>query len=135
MPTAVADERGVRRKLPVERRSLTHQFVVSGHQGYITVGLYDDGQPGEIFLRGFGTEGSFVQCMLDSWAKAISNSLQYGQPVVKVVTNYLGTRFEPEGSTNNPEIPTAKSIPDYIARWLALRFLTEQERNDHGIRL
>lgn len=128
-------QRGVRQPLPVERQSLTHKFEMAGHEGYITVGLYPDGSPGEIFLNGFGKDGSFIQCMMGSWAKAMSNSLGYGQPLHKLVTNYLNMHFEPYGSTSNPEIPEAKSIPDYLARWLALRFLTEEEREDHGIAL
>jgi ribonucleoside-diphosphate reductase alpha chain len=122
-----------RTSLPAERPSVTHKFVISGHEGYITVGLYTDGAPGEIFLRGFGKDGSFVQCMMNAWAKAMSNSLQYGQPVAKLVTNYLDMRFEPYGATGNPDIPFAKSIPDYIARYMALRFLSEETRQAKGI--
>jgi ribonucleoside-diphosphate reductase alpha chain len=125
----------VRVSLPRERQSITHKFEISGHEGYVTVGLYDDGSPGEIFLAGFGKDGSFIQCMMGCWAKSLSNGLQYGQPVHKLVTNYLDMRFEPYGRTTNPDIPEAKSIPDYIARWLALHFLSEEEREDHGIRL
>lgn len=109
---------------------------IGGHEGYITVGLYDeDDAPGEIFLAGFGKDGSFIQCMMSVWAKSLSNALQYGQPLHKLVTNYLDMRFEPFGATTNPEIPYAKSIPDYVARWLALRFLDDQERDLHGISL
>jgi ribonucleoside-diphosphate reductase alpha chain len=124
-----------RRALPRERQSITHKFEMAGHEGYVTVGLYDDGTPGEIFLAGFGKDGSFIQCMMGCWAKSMSASLQYGQPASKLVTNYLGMRFDPSGNTTNPEIPVASSIPDYIARWLSLRFLTEEERQHHGIRL
>jgi ribonucleoside-diphosphate reductase alpha chain len=126
---------GVRSVLARERKSLTHKFEIAGHEGYITTGFYEDGQIGEIFLEGFGKDGSFIQCMMGCWAKAMSNSLQYGQPLAKVITNYIDMRFEPYGATTNPEIPHAKSIPDYIARWLALRFLSEEERDLHGIKL
>jgi ribonucleoside-diphosphate reductase alpha chain len=124
-----------RHSLPRERKSLTHKFEIAGHEGYITVGLYEDGTVGEIFLNGFGKDGSFIQCMMGVWAKAMSNSLQHGQPLYKLVTNYLEMRFEPYGATINPEIPQARSIPDYIARWLALHFLTEEERELHGIKV
>ena len=121
--------------LPRERKSITHKFELAGHEGYVTVGLYDDGQVGEIFLNGFGKDGSFVQCMVGCWAKSMSNALQYGQPLHKLVTNYLNMKFEPNGATTNPEIPFAQSIPDYIARWLASHFLTEEERELHGIQI
>jgi ribonucleoside-diphosphate reductase alpha chain len=124
-----------RSALPRERKSLTHRFEIAGHEGYVTVGLYEDGSPGELFLNGFGKDGSFIQCMMGCWAKSMSNALQYGQPLHKLVTNYLDMRFEPYGATSNPEIPHAKSIPDYLARWLALRFLDEAERELHGIRV
>jgi ribonucleoside-diphosphate reductase alpha chain len=122
-----------RSALSRERKSLTHKFEIAGHEGYITVGLYDDGRPGEVFLNGFGKDGSFIQCMMGCWAKSMSVSLQHGQPLYKLVSNYLEMRFEPYGATSNPDIPHAKSIPDYIARWLALRFLSEEERELHGI--
>lgn len=121
--------------LPRERQSITHKFEIAGHEGYLTVGLYEDGTVGEVFLNGFGKDGSFIQCMMGCWGKALSNSLQHGQPLAKLVTNYLEMRFEPYGRTSNPDIPHAKSIPDYIARWLALHFLTEEERELHGIRV
>jgi ribonucleoside-diphosphate reductase alpha chain len=124
-----------RHALPRERKSMNHKFEIAGHEGYIIVGFYEDGTVGEIFLEGFGKDGSFIQCMMGCWAKAMSNSLQHGQPLHKLITNYLDMRFEPYGATSNPEIPQARSIPDYIARWLALRFLTEDERELHGIRV
>jgi ribonucleoside-diphosphate reductase alpha chain len=114
---------------------LTHKFEIAGHEGYVIVGFYDDGRVGEIFFEGFGKDGSFIQCIMGCWAKSMSNALQYGQPLYKVVTNYIDMRFEPYGATTNPEVPHAKSIPDYVARWLALRFLTEEERELHGIRV
>lgn len=121
--------------LPRERRSLTHKFEIAGHEGYVTVGFYEDGRIGEIFLNGFGKDGSFVQCMMGCWGKAMSNSLQHGQPLHKLVTNYLDMKFEPNGATNNEAIPHAQSIPDYIARWLALHFLSAEDRDLHGIRV
>jgi ribonucleoside-diphosphate reductase alpha chain len=124
-----------RHALPRERKSVNHKFEIAGHEGYVIVGFYEDGSVGEIFLEGFGKDGSFIQCMMGCWAKAMSNSLQHGQPLHKLITNYLDMRFEPYGATSNPEIPQARSIPDYIARWLALRFLTEDERELHGIRV
>lgn len=132
---AVRPERepGTRTPLPRERQSLTHKFEFGGHEGYVTVGFYPDGDVGEIFLNGFGKDGSFIQCMMGCWAKAMSNSLQYGQPLTKVITNYLGMHFDPCGATSNPEVPHARSIPDYVARWLALRFLSEEDRELHGI--
>jgi ribonucleoside-diphosphate reductase alpha chain len=131
--TAIAASAASRSPLPRERESVTGKFTIAGHEGYVVVGLYADGAPGEIFLHGFGKDGSFTQCMMETWAKSMSNALQYGQPVLKLVTNYLDTRFEPYGETNNPDIPFAKSIPDYIARWLALHFLSEETREAHGI--
>lgn len=135
--TALGSEQSssVREFMPRERKSLTHKFDLGGHEGYITVGFYEDGRPGEIFLNGFGKDGSFIQCMMGCWAKAMSNSLQHGQPIYKLITNYLEMHFEPFGMTANPDVPYAKSIPDYVARWLALRFLTEEERELHGIRV
>jgi ribonucleoside-diphosphate reductase alpha chain len=136
VPSA-SSEPTVQPRVPLsrERQSLTHKFEIAGHEGYVIVGFYDDGSVGEIFLEGFGKDGSFIQCMMGCWAKSMSSSLQYGLPLYKIVTNLIDERFEPYGATPNPEIPYAKSIPDYIARWLALRFLTEEERELHGIRV
>jgi ribonucleoside-diphosphate reductase alpha chain len=125
----------LRTPLPRERRSLTHKFEIAGHEGYVIVGFYEEGDVGEIFFEGFGKDGSFVQCIMGCWAKSMSNALQYGQPLHKVVTNYIDMKFDPSGATTNPEIPHVKSIPDYVARWLALRFLSEEERELHGIRI
>jgi ribonucleoside-diphosphate reductase alpha chain len=119
--------------LPVERQSVTHKFELAGHEGYIIVGLYPDGTPGEILLHGFGKDGSFIQAMMGVWGKAMSNALQYGQPVHKLITNYLGTNFEPNGWTSSQDIPKATSIPDYIARWMALTFLSEEQRKSYKI--
>lgn len=106
---------------------------IGDHEGYVIVGFYPDGDVGEVFFEGFGKDGSFIQCIMGCWGKAMSNSLQYGQPLSKVITNYLDMHFDPCGATSNPEVPHARSIPDYVARWLALRFLSEEEREFHGI--
>ncbi len=111
-----------RRRLPDERRSLTHKFDISGHQGYLTAGMYDEGTVGEIFIR-MAKEGSVVSGLMDSFATAISLALQYGVPLEVLVDKFSHTRFEPSGITRNPEIPIAKSIMDYIFRWLQLKFL------------
>jgi ribonucleoside-diphosphate reductase alpha chain len=113
--------RAVRRRLPDERRSITHKFSIGGHEGYLTVGMYDDGTPGELFVV-MAKEGSVVSGLMDSFATAISLSLQYGVPLQVLADKFSHTRFEPSGFTGNPDIPIAKSITDYIFRWLALKF-------------
>jgi ribonucleoside-diphosphate reductase alpha chain len=115
----------VRRKLPDERRSLTHKFSVAGHEGYIHVGLYDTGEPGEIFVR-MAKEGSTISGLMDSFATAISLALQHGVPLRLLIDKFSRTRFEPSGFTGNPEIPRATSIMDYIFRWLAAKFAREE---------
>ena len=125
-------ERPLRRRLPEERQALTHKFAISGHEGYITVGLYEDGTPGEIFLK-MAKEGSTVSGLMDSFATVVSMSLQYGVPLTALVDKFAHARFEPSGFTGNPEIPIAKSIMDYIFRWLASRFLPWEERDRLGI--
>jgi ribonucleoside-diphosphate reductase alpha chain len=114
--------RPVRRKLEDERASITHKFSIGGHEGYITVGLYPDGTPGEVFIT-MAKEGSTISGLMDSFATAISFSLQYGVPLKFLVDKFAHVRFEPSGWTGNPQIPYAKSIPDYIFRWMALKFL------------
>ena len=114
--------RPVRRKLPDERQSITHKFSIGGHEGYITAGMYEDGQPGEIFIT-MAKEGSTISGLMDSFATAISYNLQYGVPLKFLVDKFGHVRFEPSGWTGNPNIPYAKSIPDYIFRWLASKFL------------
>lgn len=116
-----------RRRLPAERRALTHKFNIAGHEGYLTVGLYDDGTPGEIFIV-MAKEGSVVSGLMDSFATAISLALQYGVPLKVLVNKFSHTRFEPWGYTDNPDIPFAKSIMDYIFRYLALKFLPPSEQ-------
>jgi len=122
-----------RRKMPRERQSLTHKFSVGGHEGYITAGLYEDGSVGEIFLTDIGKEGSTLRGMMNSFATAISIALQYGVPLETLVRKFSYMRFEPEGMTMNTEIPFAKSLPDYIMRWLASRFLDEDIQEELGI--
>src|SRR6202011_3772775 len=113
--------RPVRRRLPDERRSITHKFSIGGHEGYITAGMYDDGMPGEIFIA-MAKEGSTISGLMDSFATAISFNLQYGVPLKFLVDKFSHVRFEPSGFTGNPQIPYAKSIMDYIFRWLGARF-------------
>ncbi len=121
-----------RRRMPRERQSITHKFSIGGHEGYITAGMYDDGTVGEIFLTDIGKEGSTLRGMMNSFATAISISLQYGVPLETLVRKFSYMRFEPEGMTSNPEIPFAKSMPDYIMRWLASRFLDVDLRRSSG---
>jgi ribonucleoside-diphosphate reductase alpha chain len=114
----------VRRKLPDERRSVTHKFSVAGHEGYIHVGLYETGEPGEIFVK-MAKEGSTISGVMDSFATAISLALQHGVPLRLLCDKFSRTRFEPYGFTENPEIPRASSIMDYLFRWLGSKFVRE----------
>jgi ribonucleoside-diphosphate reductase alpha chain len=125
-------ERPLRKRLPAERHALTHRFEVGGHEGYITVGLYDDGQPGEIFLK-MAKEGSTVSGLMDAFATAVSLALQYGVPLQALVDKLSHTRFDPQGFTKNPEVPIAKSLMDYIFRWMASRFMPLEDRDRLGI--
>jgi ribonucleoside-diphosphate reductase alpha chain len=118
---AVVETRPARRKLPNERKALTHKFSIAGHDGYITAGMYDDGSPGEIFMV-MAKEGSVVSGLVDAFATSVSMALQYGVPIQVLCDKFTHTRFEPSGFTGNPEIPIAKSIMDYVFRWLDLRF-------------
>jgi ribonucleoside-diphosphate reductase alpha chain len=115
-------ERPLRRRLPDTRHALTHKFDVGGHEGYITVGLYEDGQPGEIFIT-MAKDGSTMSGLMDTIATLVSVSLQYGVPIESLVRKFEHVRFEPNGMTRNPEIPIAKSLTDYIFRWLATEFI------------
>jgi ribonucleoside-diphosphate reductase alpha chain len=119
--------------MPRERQSITHKFSIGGHEGYITAGMYEDGTIGEIFLTDIGKEGSTLRGMMNSFATAISIALQYGVPLETLVRKFSYMRFEPEGMTSNPEIPFAKSMPDYIMRWLASRFLDTDLQEELGI--
>jgi ribonucleoside-diphosphate reductase alpha chain len=124
----------VRKKMPRERESITHKFSIAGHEGYITAGKYEDGSVGEIFLTDIGKEGSTMRGLLNAFATSISIGLQYGVPLEVFVRKFSYMRFEPEGITGNPEIPFAKSMPDYIMRWLASRFIEDTETlEDLGI--
>ena len=127
-------ETPVRRKLPDERNSITHKFDISGHEGYLTVGLYDDGTPGEIFLT-MAKEGSTISGFADAFAQAISYALQYGVPLQALVDKFSHARFEPSGMTKNPEVRFAKSIVDYIFRWMATKFLSQDAQYRAGVNM
>jgi len=124
-PVVRVEYRPSRNKLPDERSAVTHKFNVAGHEGYVTVGLYDNGKPGELFIV-MAKEGSVVSGLMDGFATSVSMALQYGVPLKVLCDKFTHTRFEPSGFTGNPEIPIAKSILDYIFRWLELRFLKGQ---------
>jgi ribonucleoside-diphosphate reductase alpha chain len=116
-----------RKRMPRERESITHKFSIAGHEGYITAGKYEDGSVGEIFLTDIGKEGSTMRGLMNAFATAISLGLQYGVPLEDFVRKFSYMRFEPEGITGNTEIPFAKSLPDYIMRWVASRFIEDTE--------
>jgi ribonucleoside-diphosphate reductase alpha chain len=120
-----------RRKLPDERNSLTHKFSIGGHDGYITVGMYKDGQPGEIFIK-MAKEGSTLSGIMDAFALTVSISLQYGVPLRALVDKFVNSRYEPSGFTPNPEIRYAKSIVDYIGRWLGGKFISRDYLDANG---
>ena len=122
----------IRRKLPDERKAITHKFDIAGHEGYITVGLFEDGQPGEIFLV-MAKEGSTISGFADAFAQAISYALQYGVPLQALVDKFSHVRFEPSGMTRNVEIRFAKSIVDYIFRWLATKFMSPEAQFHAGV--
>ena len=111
----------VYRPLPADRRSLTHKFVIGGHEGYFHVGIYDDGKPAEVFIR-LAKEGSVVCGLADSFATAISILLQHGVPLAELSAKFIGVRFEPCGLTEHPEIPRASSVVDYLFKWMNLAF-------------
>jgi ribonucleoside-diphosphate reductase alpha chain len=126
------DLRAHRRKLSDERKSITHKFDIAGHEGYITVGMYEDGTPGEIFVM-MSKQGSTISGLMDSFATAISYALQYGVPLQFLVDKFAHMRFEPSGFTKNPQIPYAKSIIDYLFRWMASKFLDEEAKREVGV--
>ena len=126
--------RPVRRHLPVERHSITHKFGVAGHEGYLTIGMYEDGTPGEIFIV-MAKEGSTLSGVMDSFATTCSMALQYGVPLKVLVDKFTHTRFEPSGFTSNPQVPYAKSIMDYIFRYLASKFLPTEEARALGVQV
>jgi ribonucleoside-diphosphate reductase alpha chain len=130
---ALAEAPPKRKRMPRERQSLTHKFSIAGHEGYITAGVYEDGTVGEIFLTDIGKEGSTLRGMMNAFATSISIALQYGVPLETLVRKFSYMRFDPEGITGNQEIPFAKSLPDYIMRWLASRFLDADVQEELGI--
>jgi ribonucleoside-diphosphate reductase alpha chain len=119
--------------MPRERQSITHKFSIAGHEGYITAGMYEDGSVGEIFLTDIGKEGSTLRGMMNAFATSVSIALQYGVPLETLVRKFSYMRFDPEGVTTNPEIPFAKSMPDYIMRWLCSRFCDADLQEELGI--
>ncbi|HLL02726.1 MAG TPA: vitamin B12-dependent ribonucleotide reductase [Myxococcaceae bacterium] len=125
-PMVKPEPKAVRRRLPDERQSITHKFSIGGHEGYLTVGMYEDGTPGELFIV-MAKEGSVVSGLMDSFATSVSLALQYGVPLQVLADKFCHTRFEPSGFTGNPAIPIAKSITDYIFRWLSLKFLPSEQ--------
>ncbi len=129
---AAAPPKPYRRRLPDERASITHKFNVAGHEGYLTVGLYEDGQPGEIFLR-MAKEGSTISGLMDAFATAVSIAMQYGVPLPDLINKFSHLRFEPAGFTTNPDVPMAKSLVDYIFRYLATKFLSRDEQDVVGV--
>jgi ribonucleoside-diphosphate reductase alpha chain len=122
----------VRRKMSDTRASVTHKFSIEGHDGYITVGLYDDGTPGEIFLS-MAKQGSTVSGLMEAFGRAVSYALQYGVPVGDLVRNFSHMRFEPMGRTESRDIPVAQSIIDYVFRWLASRYMSPEEAYEVGV--
>jgi ribonucleoside-diphosphate reductase alpha chain len=123
--------RPIRRKLDDERQSITHKFSIGGHEGYITVGMYETGEPGEIFIK-MAKEGSTLSGFMDGFALSVSIGLQYGVPLKALVDKFINTRFEPAGYTGHPAIPYAKSVLDYIARWLGGRFISADYLTHNG---
>jgi ribonucleoside-diphosphate reductase alpha chain len=125
-------QKPVRRRLPDTRHSVTHKFSIEGHEGYITVGTYEDGLPGEIFIT-MAKEGSTISGMMDAFATSISLTLQYGVPLKDLVNKFSHMRFEPAGRTLSRDIPVAQSVVDYVFRWLGSQFLSEEEKAEFGI--
>lgn len=114
-----------RRKMPQDRQALTHKFRIASHEGYVTVGLFEDGTPGEVFIT-MSKEGSTLRGLMDSFAIMVSLALQYGMPLESLVKKFKDSRFEPSGFTDNKEIPEASSIMDYVFRWLELKFVEKK---------
>ncbi len=131
-PVAGPEYRAVRRRLPDERKSITHKFDIQGHEGYLTVGMFEDGQPGELFVT-MAKEGSTISGLMDAFATQTSYALQFGVPLKFMVDKFSHMRFEPSGFTKNKEIPIAKSIVDYIFRWMASHFLPVEEQDEAGV--
>jgi len=116
-----------RESLPITRSSITHKFQIMGHEGYLTIGLFEDGRPGELFVK-MAKEGSTLSGLMQAYCRAMSLALQYGLPLEEAVQRFKGMRFEPMGPTSNPDIPEAMSIIDYVARYLELNFAHDDER-------
>ncbi len=131
-PATTIEYRPMRHKLPDERKSITHKFDIAGHEGYLTVGLYEDGQPGELFVT-MAKEGSTISGLMDAFATQTSYALQFGVPLKFMVDKFTHMRFEPSGFTKNQEIPIAKSIVDYIFRWMASHFLPLEDQEEAGV--
>jgi len=123
-----------RKRLPNERQSVTHKFSIGGHEGYITAGMYEDGSLGEVFITDLGKNGSTINGMIQAFATAVSVGLQYGVPLETLIRKFSYMKFEPEGITGNKDIPFAKSIPDYVMRWLAFKFLNIEQKEKLGIK-
>lgn len=135
VPESESDRQApLRKRLSDERRSLTHKFSVANHEGYLTVGLYDNGQPGEVFIR-MAKGGSVISGLMDAFAVSISVGLQYGVPLKVLVNKFVHVRFEPSGFTPNPQIRMAKSILDYIFKWMAIKFMTPEEQVAIGVHI
>lgn len=115
-----------RRRLPDERRAITHHFSIAGHEGYLTVGVYEDGSPGEIFVR-MAKQGSTISGLMDSFATVVSLALQHGVPLDVLCAKFSHTRFEPSGWSGNPNIGYATSLMDYLFRWMDLKFLKNEQ--------
>ncbi|MCE9589056.1 MAG: hypothetical protein K8S99_00855 [Planctomycetes bacterium] len=116
-----------RQSLPVTRQSVTHKFQIMGHEGYLTIGLFDNGRPGEIFIK-MAKEGSTLSGLVQGFCRAFSLALQYGLPLTEAVARFKGMRFEPMGHTSNPDIPEAMSIIDYVARYLEIHYADADRR-------
>jgi ribonucleoside-diphosphate reductase alpha chain len=129
---AEVEYRAMRRKLPDERKAVTHKFDIQGHEGYLTVGMFEDGQPGELFVT-MAKEGSTISGLMDAFATQTSYALQFGVPLKFMVDKFSHMRFEPSGFTKNKEIPIAKSIVDYIFRWMASHFLPVEDQDEAGV--
>jgi ribonucleoside-diphosphate reductase alpha chain len=116
-----------RQSLPTTRDSITHKFQIMGHEGYLTIGLFENGQPGEIFIK-MAKEGSTLSGLVQGFCRAFSLALQYGLPMEEAVKRFKGMRFEPMGHTSNPDIPEALSIIDYVARYMEIHFTDRGDR-------
>jgi ribonucleoside-diphosphate reductase alpha chain len=131
-PVIVVEPTPVRRRLPMDRAAICHKFDIAGHEGYIHVGFYEDGTPGEIFIK-MAKEGSTISGLMDTISTLTSLALQYGVPLEALVSKFSHVRFEPSGFTKNPEIPYAKSLTDYIFRFLGARFLSTEQKQEAGL--